>query len=395
MGKERKNRIFLISDITKARLKIRPEHKQLSSYSSQFSINFKVNGRSEFGPQTFFHATADDVAKEIYDYIARNNTNIPPFVPSVAKGPKGPRFLRFMGVLHIIFGGALTMLMLIFIGVYAILQGAISPVIILSPFPILILITGIFGVLKSNVQKASTIRVLTIVNFFLFEILVRGGGELVPTPLVLTGRIILILMFIAAQINCMANKKLRQQEAIHIQESAEAKGVTDMEEFAEAEGVVNPRNFTVHYKRHTMMFNSLILLGIGFMSYLVISSFVTAFGGSLSANIAILILFGPMICEIIYSKTWRCTVEEDKISYRSVFRRKVINVHDIKRVSPKRVKMTSKFGGDEGFLGINLYSESGKKLFHVGSTKQGFRDFIIYLENNDVSGAEEIPKGTR
>lgn len=102
------------------------------------------------------------------------------------------------------------------------------------------------------------------------------------------------------------------------------------------------------------------------------------------------------ICLLI----WKCTVEDNNISFRSLFRRKTILVSDIKRVTSRG--QTDSIGGSNRsrawnrnqFVGIDLYSETGK-LFHIHGTKEGFRAFITYLEEWRIPGVETLPTGIR
>jgi len=87
---------------------------------------------------------------------------------------------------------------------------------------------------------------------------------------------------------------------------------------------------------------------------------------------------------------WKCTIEGNHISFFSLFRRREITFSDIKRVAPMA------HGHEEGvshyFVGINLYSEAGK-LFHIHGSKDGFRAFVTRLEEQNIPGVADLPRG--
>ena len=87
---------------------------------------------------------------------------------------------------------------------------------------------------------------------------------------------------------------------------------------------------------------------------------------------------------------WKCTIEGNHISFRSLFRRKEITFSDIKRVAP--MAHASEEGPSLDFSGINLYSEAGK-LFHMHGSKDGFAAFVARLEAQNIPGVEDLPKG--
>ena len=157
------------------------------------------------------------------------------------------------------------------------------------------------------------------------------------------------------------------------------------------------QSITISFLKRTVLHNSLILLTLSLLcSSLVLYFWTYHFEGDPSASIFFLVLLAPPLYEIIYASIWKCTIQGENINYRSLFRRRKIHVHDIKSVSIKRIAWLSRYGTTQGgFFGINLYSESGKKLLHIGATKKGFRDFVDYLVEQKIPGAEDIPKGTR
>jgi len=51
-------------------------------------------------------------------------------------------------------------------------------------------------------------------------------------------------------------------------------------------------------------------------------------------------------------------------------------------------------GVNHSFIGIDLYSDTGK-LFHIHGSKDGFQAFITRLEERNIPGVEDLPKGIR
>ena len=88
---------------------------------------------------------------------------------------------------------------------------------------------------------------------------------------------------------------------------------------------------------------------------------------------------------------WNCTIQGDTIHFQSLFRRKTITFHDIKRVTP--MKLENFLGeGENSFVGIELHSDT-EKLFHIHGSKAGFRAFVTRLEERNIPGTETLPKG--
>ena len=78
MEREEKNRTFLISDITKARL-------WTYLTASALQVQLKVDGRTVFIPLI----TSEDVdaVREVYDYLSKENPNISPLPPVIPPEP--------------------------------------------------------------------------------------------------------------------------------------------------------------------------------------------------------------------------------------------------------------------------------------------------------------------
>ena len=152
--------------------------------------------------------------------------------------------------------------------------------------------------------------------------------------------------------------------------------------------------FVIHVRKSVAIVIQL-LLGLFFLILGVL-------GGILSPDPDFL-LFGIMLSLIgvilayrsIFVCCWKCTVEGDNIRYQSLFRRKIVRFSDIKKVTPKyAVGGSPRHGIGGSFVGVDLYSEAGK-LFHIHGTKVGFRAFVARLEEQNIPGAEKLPKGIR
>ena len=226
VGKEGKNRTFLISDMTKAYLKIHPVIG-----TGHLTFTFKVDGSMVIIPVlTFQISNASDVAQEIYDYIAEKNPNIPPLVPSVPIEPgsmqsridettgesivclgdnkryahtqaPGRTLLRIIGIVYIALG--------IFMVV-----GLLNASAAMETVPIMVLLhtglhifIGIFAVIKCNdLTKTDRMQSLAIFNFFLIITWRREHILLVVIIAALS-----ILFYVGAAKNGKAYQRLLQQ----------------------------------------------------------------------------------------------------------------------------------------------------------------------------------------
>ena len=141
-------------------------------------------------------------------------------------------------------------------------------------------------------------------------------------------------------------------------------------------------------------------IAINLITLLTANSIVHFFGrlfdiSLLKGSNGLFILIVSMLIGLMYTKSLRCIVQSNRIASNTLWRYKSFHVDEIKSISVKRGKGSKLFGKDlAGFLGIDLLSESGKKLLHIGSTTKGFLDFVTYLEKHNIPGAEEIPKKT-
>ena len=150
-------------------------------------------------------------------------------------------------------------------------------------------------------------------------------------------------------------------------------------------------HFEIHTRKRTVKFH--LLLGLVFLAFgiWVLSS------GSLENDD---MLMGAAVFSFGIGFTfrgillfcWKCTVQDNMINFRSLFRSKTITFFDIKRVAPMGQGNTrSRY---HSFVGINLYAESGK-LFHIHGSKEGFATFVIRLKERNVPGVEDLPKGIK
>lgn len=119
--------------------------------------------------------------------------------------------------------------------------------------------------------------------------------------------------------------------------------------------------------------------------------------GVYSPNFMFGVLFSVLAVVCLYRSislsVWKCTVEGEHITYRSLFRRRAITFSDIKSVVPKNWRNRGRYGGvNDSFVGIDLHSET-RKLFHIHGSKVGFRAFVTSLEERGIPGAEQLPKG--
>jgi len=113
---------------------------------------------------------------------------------------------------------------------------------------------------------------------------------------------------------------------------------------------------------------------------------------------AVIFTFGlGFTCRGIVLSFWKCTIEGSHISFRSLLRRREITFSDIKRVAPMgqgNAHSAARAGLNYSFIGINLYAETGK-LFHIHGSKDGFGAFVARLREQNIPGAEDLPKGIR
>ena len=86
---------------------------------------------------------------------------------------------------------------------------------------------------------------------------------------------------------------------------------------------------------------------------------------------------------------WRLTVEGSEMRLRTLFRRKVFSIYDVRRVEANSVRM---YGMSLGRTGrIALYSES-KKLCTVSAGTAGYRFLLERLKERNIAGVDVLIK---
>ena len=155
-------------------------------------------------------------------------------------------------------------------------------------------------------------------------------------------------------------------------------------------------HFEVHTRKRTVVLH--LLFGLVFLAFGVLLV-LPVLAGDMEADDmiigAVALSFGiGFTFRGILLLFWKCTIQGNSINFRSLFRHKTITFFDIKRVAPMGQGNRNHKGVNSSFIGINLYSETGK-LFHIHGSKEGFRAFVTRLEEQKVPGAEDLPKGIR